>query len=282
MIDYIKLLFYLLYPKTLFIRRISDGLGDNILLTALLPFLRQKYSDFKIVVETPWIDLFNNNPYVDWVTDKHIKTTKKHIKPKYRVINGHSSPFIQQMLNYIGVNDSGYPQLFLDDVEKEWASQNIPSRAITICPIGKTSFSANRKEWGFKNFQKLVELLPDYNFIQIGLDNDPLLHNVQDSRGLSVRQSAALIQASKLFVGLEGGFMHVARAVNIKSVIIFGGYILPEVSGYPENINISTQVDCAPCFNSELNQDNCDSMICMKDIKSEFVVSEIENYLRKL
>ena len=60
-----------------------------------------------------------------------------------------------------------------------------------------------------------------YNFVQIGLADDPLLSGVIDMRGkLSFfQQVPALLRASDLFIGNEGGLMHMAAAVRTRAVI---------------------------------------------------------------
>lgn len=266
MFSYLRLLYYLLRPRTVFLRRTSNGLGDNLLLTALLPEIRTRMPDHRIVVETPWKELFEHNPHADWVTDKHMKTTRRHIKPVYRVGKRGDRPFLEQMLDYIGSGSAGAPRIYLTEREVQRARDAYPGRYVAVCPAGKTAFSSNRREWGLANFQELRDMLGQYRFVQIGLMRDPLLDNVSDARGLSVRESAAILHNAWFFIGLEGGFMHVARAVGTRSVIIFGGYILPEMSGYEENINISSEVDCSPCYNSHVSQAPCETMKCMKAI----------------
>ncbi len=275
MFSYLRLFYYLLRPRTVFLRRTSNGLGDNLLLTAILPEMRKCMPDHKIVVETPWKDLFANNPHADWVTDKHVKTTRRHIKPVYRVEKRGDRPFIAQMLSYVGSGSVGSPHIYLTEDEIERAAGNYPGRYVTICPTGKSVFSANRREWGLDRFQELRDLLSEYRFIQVGLARDPLLDNVVDARGLSVRESAAIIKNARFFLGLEGGFMHVAKAVGTRSAIIFGGYILAEVSGYRENVNISGEVDCSPCYNSHVSRTPCDSMKCMRAIDPKMVYDRI-------
>ena len=100
--EYVKLLYYLWRPKVIFLMRTSHGMGDNLLLTLLLPGIRSKNPKKKIVVETPWKELFEHNPYVNWVTDKHFKTTKRHIKPKYYVDTNTTISLYEQMMGYIG------------------------------------------------------------------------------------------------------------------------------------------------------------------------------------
>ena len=282
MLDYLKLIYYLVKPKSLFLRRFSNALGDNVLLSSLLPEMRAKWPNHKIIVETPLPELFWNNPYVDWVTSKHIKTTQRHIKPKYWVIEGNEPPFTVQMKKHIGLKGRSEPKLFLTEKEKKEAQNRYPFSYITISPAGKTSFSANRKEWGFQNFIKLVNLLEGYRFVQIGMEDDPLLPDVIDARSLSIREMAAVISNSILFIGLEGGLMHLAKSVGTASVIIFGGYIRPTTSGYLNNLNFYSPVFCSPCYSSETASSDCPVMICMKQIHPEKVCRGIGKYLDKI
>lgn len=275
MLEYLKLIYYLLNPKSIFLRRFSKGMGDNLLLTILLPHLKNKYPNSKIIIETEWPDLFTNNPYPDWVTTKHIKTTKKHIRPKYRINETTEVSLYNQIMSYVDIDKKGVPELFLTEDELSDIKKKYPGNYIVICPEGKQSFTANRKEWGFHNFQKLIKLLNDFTFVQIGSTNDKLLDGVIDARGLNIRESAALIKNSLLFVGLEGGLMHLTKAVGKRGVIIYGGFIKPEISGYDDFINIYNHVHCSPCFNSDKKHTSCETLECFRDITPEMVSEKI-------
>ena len=41
--------------------------------------------------------------------------------------------------------------------------------------------------------------------------------------------------------------MHAARAVEIKSVILYSGTEKVDMAGYSENVNLIMPVDCSPC-----------------------------------
>jgi len=276
-IEYIKLLYYLFYPKSIFVRWISHAMGDNLLLSVILPELRNKYPKRKIIVETKFPELFLNNPYVDWVTDKHLKTTNKFIKPKYRIFENTTKSIYQQMVEYISDKKEGYPELYLTESEIEKHKENY--KYFAIAPSGKQAFSANRKEWGLEKFQELVYQIKknsDFKFIQIGALDDKLLDGVIDKRGLPIRESASVIKNSIAFIGLEGGLMHMAKAVQRDSVILYGGFINPKVSEYKNNMNIINLVECSPCFTSEEPLSNCATMHCMKEISSESVYEKIK------
>jgi ADP-heptose:LPS heptosyltransferase len=279
MLSYLKLAYYLLRPKTVFLRRTSDALGDNLLLTAVLPGLRRKYPDHKIVVESPWPELFEHNPYPDWVTDKHMKTTGRHVKPVYRASGRGAPSLITQMTSYVEPDPAAVPELYLEPSELEWAGGRYPGEYIAVCPTNPGDFCANRKEWGIPNFQALRDMLQEYSFVQVGLAGDPLLDNVVDARGLPVRRSAAVLANALLFVGLVGGLMHLARAVGTRAAVIYGGYEHPELTEYEGNISFYNDVECSPCYDSHRPQEPCDSMKCMVGIDPGAVHERIRREL---
>jgi glycosyltransferase involved in cell wall biosynthesis/ADP-heptose:LPS heptosyltransferase len=82
--------------------------------------------------------------------------------------------------------------------------------------------------------------------VQIGGPEDPQLKGVFDFRGRSLAETATILEKAKCLVAVEGGMVHLARAVGTPSVVMFGP--TPMVSfGYDENINLG-QHHCQPCF----------------------------------
>jgi hypothetical protein len=207
-----------------------------------------------------------------------MKTTKRHIKPKYHVDRDTRTPIYRQIMSRAGSDSEGFPEIFLSPDEIAEIEEVFPFEFATICPKGKTTFCANRKEWGIENFQRLRDLMPEVRFVQVGIPSDPLLANVTDGRHLTARQTAAAIRKSLFFVGLEGGLMHLAKAVGRRAIVIYGGFLKPELSGYRENINIYVPVDCSPCFHSDYGHDECKTMECMKAITPESVLECIKGW----
>jgi ADP-heptose:LPS heptosyltransferase len=110
------------------------------------------------------------------------------------------------------------------------------------------------KEWVPGRFQAVVNALRgEFNFVQIGATTDPVLEGALDLRGrTSLRETAAVLSASLAFVGLASAPMHIARSVNCRAVIVYGGRELPLQSGYSCNENIVNQPPCAPCWQRNL------------------------------
>jgi ADP-heptose:LPS heptosyltransferase len=274
-LSYLKLLYYLWGPRVIFVNRGSRGLGDSLLLSVVLPELKRAKPTHRIVVETPYPELFRHDPHVDWATDKHLKTTKRHLRPRY-VLNAETTVSIyEQLTAYVGPPTRTPPRLYLSPAETDAARRRFPPGYLVICPVGKATFSANRKEWGFGNFQALKNLLPGHRFVQIGGIEDPLLDGVADARGLAVRESAAVLGNARLFIGLEGGLMHLAEAVGTPAAIIYGGAIRPELTAYEDHLVFANPVECSPCFHSDRPHEPCETMICMKGITPESVAARL-------
>jgi ADP-heptose:LPS heptosyltransferase len=85
--------------------------------------------------------------------------------------------------------------------------------------------------------------------VQLGAASDPPLANVRDLRGrTTIREAAAVLAGSRLFIGMVGFLMHLARAVGTRSVIVYGGREHPSQSGYRVNTNLFTELPCSPCW----------------------------------
>jgi hypothetical protein len=171
------------------------------------------------------------------------------------------------------------PVLHLTEEEKsaaEWARGRVCIQSSGLA----ARIPMLNKQWLPERFQETVEALRDEcEFIQVGGAGDPPLRGAQDLRGrTSKRETAALLAASRLFIGNVGFLMHVARAVECPAVILYGGREAPWQTGYSCNANLYSPEPCAPCW--RIN--GCDyDRICMKRITADRVVAEVRAMLAK-
>lgn len=82
--------------------------------------------------------------------------------------------------------------------------------------------------------------------VQVGGKEDDRIDQAIDCRGLSLAETATIIEASAGFVGVEGGMAHLATAVGTHATVLFGP-TSPVLFGYPQNTNLSTNA-CRPCW----------------------------------
>jgi hypothetical protein len=162
------------------------------------------------------------------------------------------------------------PYLILDEREKEiglWARGQIAIQSSGM----SARLPMRNKQWYPERFQMVVEVLRnEFRFVQLGSKNDPLLNEVTDLRGsTSIRESAAILHHTRVYIGTVGFLMHLARAVDCPSVIVYGGREAPWQSGYACNVNLYSAVPCAPCW----RWNTCDfDRRCMADITVDDVV----------
>lgn len=141
------------------------------------------------------------------------------------------------------------PYLFL--ANKEFAAGKLAEQQIAMQSSDLAAFAPMRnKEWYPHRFQGVCsELRADVQVIQLGSANDPKLEGAMDLRGqTTVREAAAILANSLCFIGLAGFLMHLARAVDCRSVIVYGGREKPSQTGYVANKNLYSGVRCAPCW----------------------------------
>ena len=99
---------------------------------------------------------------------------------------------------------------------------------------------------------------------------------------LSLKELAALLKSCDLFLGNDGGPLHLAASLGTRTVSLFGPES-PEVYGPPESGDhtvIYTPMSCSPCLNVYSHKNSpCVDNQCMKAISSESVISAVERAL---
>jgi ADP-heptose:LPS heptosyltransferase len=151
------------------------------------------------------------------------------------------------------------PFLYLTRAETDVQSW---AKGFVAVQSSSTTYWTANKNWVAGRMQSVVNELNalEYRVIQLGVIEDECLHGVTDLRGeTSLRQGAAILANVQLFIGLEGGLIHTARAVETPCVVIYTGYTTPDETGYPENFNLRapsagkscwSRVPCEHCHES--------------------------------
>lgn len=269
----------------------GGGLGDHLLCSAIFRALRER-NEANLWMMTDFPELFWHNPDVDHVVPRHDYyfklasqarychklTYTTHIKAEQRDMPL-SHHFIANMAALLGLNGEITLRPYLNLTKSEEVFGKIATNQIAVhSSIASARYPILTKEWYPKRMQDVVNrLYPHYTCVQIGVANDPRLENTIDMRGkLSFRQTASVLANSQLFIGQVGFLMHLARAIDCRSVIVFGGREDPAKSGYSANTNIRTQLDCSPCW----LWDGCPiHRECMQRITSDMVVEAVYDQL---
>ena len=97
--------------------------------------------------------------------------------------------------------------------------------------------AANR-QWGWDRYAALISSRPHLRWVQVGKPELSTLPGVSRVSTNSFREACAVLARAAAYVGPEGGLHHASAALGIPAVVIFGGYISPEVTGYRCHMNL--------------------------------------------
>ena len=196
---------------------------------------------------------------------------------KKNVFNSHAiEQFCHQL--YIRGSVSLKPEIFFSNEEVNAFSKTSANYIVVQSQASHTNHPQTTKDWSLESMQKVVDCLgKSFEILQLGSEKDLRLKGVSDFCGkTSIREAGLFLKNARLFVGLEGALMHMARAVNCPSVIIWGGRLKPSQIGYPCFENITVDMPCSPCWIPNACPHD---LACMKEIKSAQVIEACEKIL---
>lgn len=257
----------------------NGGIGDDVMCTAVARELKRRGTK-KIWQLTSYPELFAGNSDVRAVpADFRLRRLcglfgTPCVELKYP--EPPAKHLIATLCEAVGINGEVELRPYVALTEAERCAGKVvkrPQIAIQSASIG-ARFPMRNKLWPQERFQFVVNALKDqFDFVLLGSLSDPDLPGALDLRGrTTIRETAAILSASRLFVGLVSGLMHLARAVECRSVIVYGGREHPSQSGYSANENLYWTGACAPCW----QRDVCDyARICMSEIQPEQVIAAV-------
>ncbi|HTH49785.1 MAG TPA: glycosyltransferase family 9 protein [Candidatus Limnocylindria bacterium] len=278
------------WPRVL--THFAAGVGDELMLTAMIRALRDRGAPrFWVMSNRP--ELYGQNPDIAAVlpVDPRVIPLARRcgaqiITPRYTVADaaGNSRSPPAHMIACLMATSGNIgpirlrPVLKLTGQERQAAVQWTDT--IVVQPSVRSAIRPNDlKEWWHDRWQHVVDALsPTHRIVQIGGENDPLLRGVLDRRGhgVGLREVAAMLSHARLFLGLESGMMHLARAVDCPGVILFGGRVHPDQAGYAGFTNLVRSPVCSPCWRytgCELDRQ------CMRDISPADVLNAVQEAL---
>lgn len=267
------------------------GLGDDLLLTSVAREFKKRNTG-RLVVFSQRPGIFKHNPDIArvinwgyptvgrfrrWGYTAHVPQYARYDAYADRDIN-ESAHFIATMCRKSGVQGkiALRPYIYLTNKERK-NGKYFESQAVIHTaglPLMKN------KEWLTGRYQEVASAMAGrVQWIQLGMKNDPPVNGALDLRGkTTLRESAAVLSQSGVFLGQAGLLMHLARAVDCRSVIVYGGREDPSISGYVANRNIIGKTECSPCW----QRTRCDyDRECMKMITVDEVIAAVETQLAR-
>ena len=145
----------------------------------------------------------------------------------------------------------------------------------------------NNKAWIWDRWQELVDLLNKWiqvnelpwKIVQIGKTSGKILNGVLDLNGqCTFRELASILENSYTFISYVGGLVHLAAAVEKKCIVLISAWEPEELTAYPGNINLYSEVECANCG---LKAPCPIGRECMKRITTDDVFDSFLQYTQK-
>jgi heptosyltransferase I len=142
------------------------------------------------------------------------------------------------------------------------------------------------KQWPVRYFGELAARLPLKSFVVAGPSDVELAGEVERlSRGNAVslagktnlRELAAIVARAKLLVSSDTGPMHIAAALNVPVVALFGPTNPARTGPYgPIHTAVKADAPCSPCYKRK----RCKDWLCMESISVERVLDVVNSKLR--
>lgn len=266
------------------------GLGDGLMATGEVRELRKKNPLAKFIIgdgkRSYWNEVFDYNPYI--IRGSEAKKHNKIIWIKNyegnRPYRNYGQNYPKDNYNWKDSYKTKKGEIFFSQKEIYVANHIVAEikkktskKIIYIEPHIKKRLGYENRNWGFHKWEKIVqELNTDYEFIQITYGDRKQINGCININGLNFRSSAAVLSMCDLFIGPEGGMHHAAAATNRKAIVIFGGHISPDLTGYDFHTNLYVNDSQSPCGNKK-PCDHCKR--CLEKITPRIVMEEIKKII---
>ena len=224
--------------------------GDALITANVIRCIKEKYSKLRINCITPHPDLIRLDSHIDTINQPETFYSFDSTYWELIVRKEKGQNIIEHNMFRLGIDCYDYKAVYyLSEEEKEWAKQKtsqFEKPILAICTKSKEPV----KNWPEANWSELIQNLKgNFSIIQLGDDKEPSFECVHRFAGkLSMRESAAILSKANYFIGPDSLLMHIANGLDIPSTIIFGGSRPVACFGYSENINLSTSLECSPCW----------------------------------
>ena len=124
-------------------------MGDNLFMSCLAREIKRHDPSRFVIVETSRPELFAHNPYVNAIFTR--KAALWYYKAEYVIQPDTQEHILDQMITRLPLPIRSWERklyLWYQEDAVHDTLRGLPASYLTICPSGKQTHSANRREWG--------------------------------------------------------------------------------------------------------------------------------------
>lgn len=271
-------------------------------------FLRREVSPkkFHLVIGT-WLEPMIDVAFWAWATGAPYRITYHRGPARFlNTFTLDADDSKHEVERYLGIAhflgiEAIVPDLFLATSEEdelfatEFLARNLERNnepLIGIHPGASTSLG--KKRWPLDRFvlvaDKLVERYNATILFVGGPDDNDLWEPIKEmaqydhlfATNQTVLKTAALVGRCDLFISNDSGLMHVAAAMKVTTVAIFGPTIPRKNHPWgPDFTLIREDLPCSPCYSWPFNPTCEGAMWCLQNISADRVFQAIKQYLHR-
>lgn len=291
------------------VRRNSTGWGDLMMATTGIEALKIKYPTKKIHVAVPeeLMCVLENNPYIDEVVPFSAPINYKRYflvaditSPcaKYECVRLRTGKLVEKNRVEIYAEALGVKELISNLKPRYYVSEEETLKAKEFFKLDY--FNPNKKtialvlesaeiyrSWPMESNIELIGLLREkYNVLCVGKKNSPI-EGILSTCNLNIRETSAIVSLCDLVVTPDTGVLHLAAALNIPTVALFGPIdYRARCRGYKNVTVIKSDSPCSPCWRNGNTKCNQTGEIksyskCLKDIPANKVILIINQKLQE-
>ncbi len=206
----------------------------------------------------------------------------------------HLTDYLLRQFSRYGFRISGLnPRLHLKESDRDWGRDFWRSRGLTLEERSRVIIlhpgsGSKRKVWPSERFLSLAQILQDRLgskiLILFGPAEGSEVERVFDEmdpqafiqvKGLSLLELASVMEGCRLFIGNDSGISHMASALGILTIAIFGPTDPRVWSPRGEKVwVVRNEIPCSPCPRERFFQ--CIDSECLKGIEVEEVLKGLK------
>ena len=162
-----------------------------------------------------------------------------------------------------------------------WARHSLNGKAVLALAPGSgsrqknwpaTSYRAVAQWWMNQTHGTVIAIVGPVEEERGGLE--PLLAHSVPALNLSLGQVAALLKQSTVYLGNDSGITHLAAAVGVRTVALFGPSAMRQWAPRGERVTVlSRNVECSPCDLPVMK--SCPHRKCLTEFQAGTVITEL-------